>query len=353
MLESVGLDAVSLRKMDSRATELLAQLPECAIECVTRHCSAPDSSCICEAPKAAINTCAYSSCPFPQALYARNVTETFCATPVRNKAIKFNVMIIILTIVALCFISVRIIFLQFFTRRRLRATDWTVIAAIPLGLATVALTIFGLTAHGLGIDIWGLQASQAVYFGRAFWIVQILYVLLITLIKLALTLFYLSIFSGRTIVILLWATVGFHLAGALSFCIGIVFQCLPIRYQWERVTIISFLRLASVRNYASTSNTTWDQWDIVWWSTIEVEVGLICTCLPAMRLLLVRLAPRIFGSSVLDAGAPLNSVTASPSQTILDEEEYLSQQTSSQPTVFNATPPLPLPGSGKRERPPA
>lgn len=143
-------------------------------------------------------------------------------------------MIIALTSVAVCFVTVRIVFLQFFTQRRLRAADWTIIAAVPLGLATVALTIFGLTAHGMGVDIWGLDASQAVSFGRAFWVVQILYILLVTLIKLALTLFYLSIFSGRTIVTLLWATVAFHVAGALAFCIGIVFQCLPIRYQWER-----------------------------------------------------------------------------------------------------------------------
>jgi hypothetical protein len=64
----------------------------------------------------------------------------------------------------------------------------------------------------------------------------------------------------------------------------------------DSVTIVSFLRLASIQKYASTSNPTWDQWDIVWWSTIEVEVGLICTCLPTMRLILVRIAPRMFGS---------------------------------------------------------
>lgn len=67
------------------------------------------------------------------------------------------------------------------------------------------------------------------------------------------------------------------------------------------VTIVSFLRLAAVRGYASTSNTTFDQWDIVWWSTIEIEVGIICTCLPAIRLLLVRLAPGLLSSSCPDA----------------------------------------------------
>lgn len=62
------------------------------------------------------------------------------------------------------------------------------------------------------------------------------------------------------------------------------------------VTIISFLRLKSIVRYASTANPTWDLWGIVWWSGIEVCAGLICTCLPAMRLLLLRVAPRVFGS---------------------------------------------------------
>ncbi|OAR03086.1 hypothetical protein LLEC1_05609 [Akanthomyces lecanii] len=217
-----------------RAAELLTQLPKCAASCVAQHCVGADSACICGAPKAALEGCASAACHVPQAIYARNVTETFCATPVRNRTIKFNVMIIAMTSVTICFISLRVVFLQFFTQRRLRAADWTVMAAIPLGVATAALTIFGLTAHGLGVDIWGLQASQATAVGRCFYAVQILYVLLIGLIKLALTLFYLDIFFGRTIVILLWATAAVHIAGAVVFCVGIVFQCDPLPYQWER-----------------------------------------------------------------------------------------------------------------------
>lgn len=143
-------------------------------------------------------------------------------------------MIIAMTSVTVCFVSIRVVFLQFYTSRRLRAADWTVMVAIPLGVATAALTIFGLTAHGLGVDIWGLQAAQATAFGRYFYAVQILYVLLISFIKLALTLFYIDIFFGRTIVILLWATVAVHIAGAVAFCIGIVFQCDPLSYQWDR-----------------------------------------------------------------------------------------------------------------------
>lgn len=61
------------------------------------------------------------------------------------------------------------------------------------------------------------------------------------------------------------------------------------------VTIVSMLRLQSIKYYANTTNPTWDQFDLVWYSTIEVSVGIICTCLPSMRLVLMHFAPKTFG----------------------------------------------------------
>lgn len=34
-----------------------------------------------------------------------------------------------------------------------------------------------------------------------------------------------------------------------------------------------------------------------YWSTIEVHVGVICACLPAIRSLLTRICPSIFGDT--------------------------------------------------------
>ncbi len=53
--------------------------------------------------------------------------------------------------------------------------------------------------------------------------------------------------------------------------------------------------------FANSTNPTWDDWDVSNWSTIELNVGIICACMPALRLLLVRLFPRIMGSSTLQS----------------------------------------------------
>lgn len=64
------------------------------------------------------------------------------------------------------------------------------------------------------------------------------------------------------------------------------------------VTIVSILRLQSLVDFANSTNPTWDNWIVAWWSTIEVNVGMICTCLPTVRLILVRAAPRIFSTNM-------------------------------------------------------
>lgn len=48
--------------------------------------------------------------------------------------------------------------------------------------------------------------------------------------------------------------------------------------------------------FANSTNPTWDDWEVSNWSTIEVNVGIICATLPTTRLLLVRLFPVLGGS---------------------------------------------------------
>lgn len=63
------------------------------------------------------------------------------------------------------------------------------------------------------------------------------------------------------------------------------------------VTVVSILRLRSLVGFAKSENPTWDNADVSNWSTIEVCVGIICTCMPSLRLILARVSPTIFGGS--------------------------------------------------------
>lgn len=54
---------------------------------------------------------------------------------------------------------------------------------------------------------------------------------------------------------------------------------------------MSILRLQSLVRFAKTHNTSWDYYGISLWSGLEISIGIMCACLPTVRLLLIRLFP--------------------------------------------------------------
>lgn len=57
------------------------------------------------------------------------------------------------------------------------------------------------------------------------------------------------------------------------------------------VTVISVIRLESLISFSTSDNPTWDNLKVSQWSTIEVNVGIICACMPTLRLILLRMFP--------------------------------------------------------------
>lgn len=63
------------------------------------------------------------------------------------------------------------------------------------------------------------------------------------------------------------------------------------------ILITSCVRLRYIVLFTSSLNPTWDFTDPLIWSGVEVSVSMIVVCLPAVRTLLSRVLPRIFGST--------------------------------------------------------
>lgn len=91
-------------------------------------------------------------------------------------------------------------------------------------------------------------------------------------------------------------------------------DCDPV----SSVSLISLIRLKSVTFFANLINPTWDQWNVAWWSTMEVNIGIICTCLPTMRLILKRIFPKLLAT---DERTTLTSWTAVASVSKEDTKE--------------------------------
>ncbi|KEF53462.1 uncharacterized protein A1O9_10437 [Exophiala aquamarina CBS 119918] len=67
------------------------------------------------------------------------------------------------------------------------------------------------------------------------------------------------------------------------------------------VTLTSVARLTSLVRFRKTWNFTRDYTGISYMSTLEVDIGIICACMPAIQLLLRRVAPGILGSSITES----------------------------------------------------
>lgn len=149
----------------------------------------------------------------------------------------------------------RLVYRQFFSRRRrLALDDWLVLLTALVGVPCVGVLLAGLNTHGLGRDAWALPPGHVAAFARYFYVVEIMYLVTITLVRLTLTIFYLDIFSARRARLLLWATVVFHVASAVAFVVKVILQCLPVEHNWTRFDDVVDRRREGrcVNIYAST-----------------------------------------------------------------------------------------------------
>ncbi|KXJ88073.1 hypothetical protein Micbo1qcDRAFT_214612, partial [Microdochium bolleyi] len=57
------------------------------------------------------------------------------------------------------------------------------------------------------------------------------------------------------------------------------------------VTVVTVVRLAYLVIFANSNNPTYDYTALLVWSTIEIATGVICACMPALRLILAKIWP--------------------------------------------------------------
>ncbi|KAF1970681.1 hypothetical protein BU23DRAFT_581991 [Bimuria novae-zelandiae CBS 107.79] len=315
----------------SWATIAQSQLPECAQPChlaafSTNICIPTNLTCICtnEVFQTNVTLCVAASCTVPDQL---------------------------------SFVIVRIAFELLVARVEIGADAWTVLAAATLSLPSAIITIYGIVKHGLGQHIWTLRPEQITTMLKYFYVMAALYYAQTALLKLSLLFFYISMFPSIGLQRLLWGTVIFVVLWGIAFVFASIFQCQPVSYFWKHwdgvhqrhcvdnnaiknihaaisialdfwilgiplsqlwgirmhwkkklcvalvfsvgtfVTVVSILRLQVLIDLSFALDASWEFYNIWVWSTIEICVGVICVCLPAIRQLLARFLPFINGSS--------------------------------------------------------
>ncbi|KAF5562965.1 integral membrane protein PTH11 [Fusarium phyllophilum] len=321
-------------------------------------CNSTDVKCVCST-QVIIQTaeaCAAQACHVRDSLTTLNMTYTYCEVPVRNKTPIFINVTIVLGVISGVATALRLWSKFFYTKTELGLDDLFIVLTLFIGMPSTAMNIHGTAGHGEGRDIWTLEFDDITKFGFYFWLLEVFYFAQVSLLKTSLLFFYLRIFPGNAQK-LLWGTIIFNSVFGVLFMFLAAFQCTPVSYFWLKwdgehkgtcmnstaigwanasisvamdvwmlavplwylrklklhwkkkvgvaamfivgtfVTVVSIIRLQFLVDLGSSRNPTYDQTDISIWSTVEINVGIICASMPALRVILVRLFPSLGGSS--------------------------------------------------------
>lgn len=262
------------------------------------------------------------------------------------------------TIIATVIVALRL-YTRFALVRYVGIEDFMIIAAM---LGSIGLTIcIGFQASwGLGLHGHELNQEDMVISLKAFWASLIVYYLSLGLTKAALLLQYRRIFTNKRFSIASWCIMAVVIAYTIWTVFGSIFACVPVRAFWTKepatcidqfamwftnaainiltdfaiiilpmpvirslnlarrqkqallaifavggaVCVVSILRLQSLVKISNSKDPTYDNPPAASWSSVETNVGIICSCLPLLRPLMTRYLPHVFTSYKRSTRAP-------------------------------------------------
>ncbi|KAJ5743631.1 hypothetical protein N7533_008501, partial [Penicillium manginii] len=331
-------------------------------------CAPTDQKCLCTDATytAALESCVVASCTIRQSLTTKNVTTMACDAPIRDRTKVVSYAGVAGGIIALVAFILRMIARLRCCGGTFGWDDWTMALTMALVIPLSALSAV-LADTGLGRDMWTLPFENITHILYLYFWDELIYLSILPMTKISICCFYLRIFPERQFRNVTYVVIGLNVCYMIAFVLISVFQCsplpgawlhwdgegdykcnhinaqgwaaaainmifdvivmvLPLRQLWGLnlslrkkayvmcmfslgifVTLVSILRLNSLIHFASTENLTWDYVAIGYWSTIECDVGVICACLPAIRSLLRRVSPKLFGDTEQAKSYGMNS----------------------------------------------
>jgi len=266
---------------------------------------------------------------------------------------------IVLHTVCLTFATL-FVFLRFYTRRfitrELGLDDYCCLVAWVLTITFSVLMLVG-DSHGLGRHLWDVpfkNLSQAIEYLT---IAEFVYLVLAGTIKLSVLLFYRRVFApSRPTLHFIDGGIIFVLVTYTAFLLATIFECTPIRKGWDASTpghcyrpkilpyfsgamnvvtdlyvlivpvpallrlqmdfkrklrvmavfslgvfacATSIIRLGETSILYQSHDATWNLSKISIWVVIEVNVGIICSCMLALPPFLKRYWPKDLRASIL------------------------------------------------------
>lgn len=165
---------------------------------------------------------------------SKNVSETTCGAPIRDRSNELQVISVsLVTIAALC-VFIRFGYKLLLARTDLGLDDWLVLGTLFVALPSPVIFAQGATKYGLGRDTWTLTPEQVSSSLKYFYATACIYFCAVMMSKLAFIAFYIRIFPARNIQRLLWGTFIFTALWGIVYVLIAIFQCTPIKHFWTQ-----------------------------------------------------------------------------------------------------------------------
>ncbi|KIM97189.1 hypothetical protein OIDMADRAFT_168942 [Oidiodendron maius Zn] len=323
------------------------------------HSSCAATDIVCQCADTSFNneveSCVLGNCTISQALTAKNITSTLCGIQPRDHSHVIGVVGLTGGTLATVAVLLRCISRYKSLGGGFWWDDWTIIFTAVLMIPFTALSYIASIGR-LGKDIWAIPLNDIIIFFHQFYFAEILYSATLALTKTSILFFYLRIFPGVRFRQVTWCLIVISIMAAIAFVLVDAFQCSPANHYWRQwngepgrcfspsgpawsisivgiiidfgmlglplyqirelnlpwrkrvtgclmfsvgffVTIVSILRLQSLVHFRNTTNPTYDYYSIGYWSIVEVNIGLICACIPSIRVLSCFVYSRLIGRS--------------------------------------------------------
>ncbi|OAF99007.1 uncharacterized protein CC84DRAFT_1191485 [Paraphaeosphaeria sporulosa] len=310
------------------------------------------SECLCtnEALNAAVTLCASKTCTVYELLQTKNISSTSCGAPVRSSGRKF--IVLGTAGIGLAVLSFILRMAACLKGRSISWDDAAMALVVALAIPPAAFG-FMLIDNGLGRDMWTLKDYQITNVLFYYFMGEIFYILALGFSKISILFFYLRVFPAREFRMQIYGVMALCGAYTIAFFFATTFQCIPVSLAWTQwdglhagkcndihlqgwvaaainilldvivmvlplkhlaglnmtlkrklmvmsmfsvgaiVIFTSAMRLYSLVHFANSHNITWDYVEAGYWSLIEVDVSIICGCMPAHRMLIARAWPKI------------------------------------------------------------
>ncbi|KAL2068085.1 hypothetical protein VTL71DRAFT_16183 [Oculimacula yallundae] len=315
---------------------------------IPQYCkSLADITCVCTNTElaAVLLPCAVAACNVTDTMQLAKYQAESCGVP--NDMTKYWLQIRLYATLApltTVFVALRV-----FSRVRLSVglgpDDWVLLVAYAIYMSMTGIA-WEIAVQGFGQHTFWLLPHQLEKALRFFWIDEMLYIISISCTKLSLLLFFRRIFPDNGFRMATLLAGAFIIVSNTALFFSLAFQCMPLHGIWTNwkykvppvkcinvfaavyaaagmsithdvmilvmpiptlwglnlamqkklnlmvmfgvgsfVIVASVIRLPSLMKMGTSSDPSYDQAPVAFWTGIEVAVGIICACLPACRSL--------------------------------------------------------------------